>query len=101
MDTVPDVVSGRCAGYGDYGSAGFYPAAAYGFFAILQREQIARTLLILTVPAIATVLVFTHDKDPLIFFIFPALLLVVFQLGFPGAALTVFVIALFSIGLTR
>jgi diguanylate cyclase (GGDEF)-like protein len=71
-----------------------------GFFAILQREQIARTLLILTVPAIATVLVFTHDKDPLIFFIFPALLLAVFQLGFPGAALTVFVIALFSIGLT-
>jgi diguanylate cyclase (GGDEF)-like protein len=71
-----------------------------GFFEVLQGKQLGNTLLLLTVPAIATVLVFTHDKDPLIFFIFPALLLVVFRLGFPGTALAVFVIALISISLT-
>jgi diguanylate cyclase (GGDEF)-like protein len=71
-----------------------------GFFFVLQRSQLMRTLVTLTVPAIATALVFTHDKDPLIFLIFPALLLVVFRLGFPGAVLAVFVIALISIALT-
>jgi len=71
-----------------------------GFFEVLRGKQFANTLLILTVPAIATVLVFTHDKDPLIFFIFPALLLVVFRLGFPGTVLAVFVIAVISISLT-
>jgi diguanylate cyclase (GGDEF)-like protein len=58
------------------------------------------TLLLLTVPAIATTLVFSHSTDPLIFFIFPALLLVVFRLGFPGTALSIFVIALISICFT-
>ena len=52
------------------------------------------------VPAFATALVFSHSKDPLIFFIFPALLLVVFRLGFPGTVLAVFVIALISIWFT-
>ena len=71
-----------------------------GFFFMLQRRQLPRTLLLLTVPAIATALVFTHDTDPLIFFIFPALLLVVFQLGFPGTVLAIFVVAGISIGFT-
>jgi diguanylate cyclase (GGDEF)-like protein len=71
-----------------------------GFFEVLGRKRLLDTLLLLCVPAIATVLVFTHDKDPLIFFIFPALLLVVFRLGFPGAVLAVCVIALISISLT-
>jgi diguanylate cyclase (GGDEF)-like protein len=71
-----------------------------GFLAVLQGKQLLKTLGLLTVPAIATALVFTHGKDPLIFFIFPALLLVVFRLGFPGSVLTVFVIALISISLT-
>jgi diguanylate cyclase (GGDEF)-like protein len=71
-----------------------------GFFEVLRRKQLVDTLLLLTMPAIATVLVFTHDKDPLIFFIFPALLLVVFRLGFPGTVLAVFVIAVISISLT-
>jgi len=71
-----------------------------GFFEVLQGKQLLNTLGLLTIPAIATALVFTHDKDPLIFFIFPALLLVVFQLGFPGSVLTVFVIAVISISLT-
>ena len=71
-----------------------------GFFAVLRRRQLAHTLIMLMVPAIVTVLVFTHDKDPLIFFLYPALLLVVFRLGFPGTILTIFVMAFGSIALT-
>lgn len=71
-----------------------------GFFVMLQRRQLLNTLLLLTVPALATMLVFTHNEDPLIFFIFPALLLVVFRLGFPGTVLSIFVIALISISFT-
>ena len=71
-----------------------------GFFEVLGRKQIVDTLVLLAVPGITTALVFTHDKDPLIFFIFPALLLVVFRLGFPGTVLAVCVIALISISLT-
>jgi diguanylate cyclase (GGDEF)-like protein len=71
-----------------------------GFFFMLQRRQLPKTLLYLTVPAIATVLVFTHNDDPLIFFIFPALLLIVFRLGFPGTVLAIFIVAGISIGFT-
>jgi diguanylate cyclase (GGDEF)-like protein len=71
-----------------------------GFFVMLERRRLMRTLLLLTVPAVATALVFSHSKDPLIFFIFPALLLVVFRLGFPGTVVAVFVIALISICFT-
>lgn len=71
-----------------------------GFFEVLQPSRLIDTLALLAIPAIATALVFTHDKDPLIFFIFPALLLVVYRLGFPGAVLSIFVIALISISLT-
>ncbi len=71
-----------------------------GFFVVLARRQLMNTLILLTVPALATALVFSDNKDPLIFFIFPALLLVVFRLGFPGTVLSVFVIALISICFT-
>lgn len=71
-----------------------------GFFAVLRRGQLAHTLVVLLVPAIMTVLVFTHDRDPLIFFLYPALLLVVFRLGFSGTILTIFVVAFGSIALT-
>jgi diguanylate cyclase (GGDEF)-like protein len=71
-----------------------------GFFSMLERQRLPRTLLLLMIPALATVLVFSHSRDPLIFFIFPALLLVVFRLGFPGTVLAVFVIALISIWFT-
>ncbi|RSL16123.1 diguanylate cyclase (GGDEF)-like protein [Edaphobacter aggregans] len=71
-----------------------------GFFEVLRRGQLAHTLTVLLVPAIVTVLVFTHDKDPLIFFLYPALLLVVFRLGFSGTILTIFVVAFGSIALT-
>jgi diguanylate cyclase (GGDEF)-like protein len=71
-----------------------------GFFIVLERQRLMDTLLLLAVPALATILVFSQDKDPLIFFIFPALLLVVFRLGFPGTVLSIFVIALISICFT-
>jgi len=71
-----------------------------GFFAMLHSRQLPKTLLLVAVPAIATTLVFNHSTDPLIFFIFPPLLLVVFQLGFPGTVLAIFVIACISIGFT-
>ena len=68
-----------------------------GFFSMLHRRQLLRTLLLVTVPAVATAVVFLDSTDPLIFFIFPALLLVVFRLGFPGAVLSIFIIAVISI----
>jgi diguanylate cyclase (GGDEF)-like protein len=71
-----------------------------GFFEMFEHGRLGRTLLLLTVPAVATALVFSYDRDPLIFFIFPALLLVVFRLGFPGTVLSIFVIALISICFT-
>ncbi len=71
-----------------------------GFFAMLERSRLMNTLLLLMVPALATVLVFVQSTDPLIFLIFPALLLVVFRLGFPGTVFAVFVIALISICFT-
>jgi diguanylate cyclase (GGDEF)-like protein len=71
-----------------------------GFFVLLERRRLMDTLSVLMVPALATTLVFSQSKDPLIFFIFPALLLVVFRLGFPGTVLSIFVIALISICFT-
>jgi diguanylate cyclase (GGDEF)-like protein len=70
------------------------------FFSILHPERLANTLLLLLVPAAATLLVFSHNGDPLIFFLFPALMLIVFRLGFPGTVVTIFVVALISIGMT-
>jgi diguanylate cyclase (GGDEF)-like protein len=71
-----------------------------GFFSMLQRGKLPKTLLWLTLPTLVTALVFSHSTDPLTFFIFPALLLVVFRLGFPGTVLAIFVIALISICFT-
>ena len=71
-----------------------------GFFSMLQPGQQRRDLLVLLVPMLTTALVFTHDKDPLIFFIFPAFLLVVLRLGFSGTVFSIFMVALMSIALT-
>jgi len=71
-----------------------------GFFTSLRGRELPRTLLVLLIPAVSTVLVFTHDKDPLIFFLFPALLLVVFRLGFPGTVLTIFLVAFLAVAFT-
>ena len=71
-----------------------------GFFSMLQPGQRRLDLLVLLVPMVAAVLVFTHDKDPLMFFIFPAFLLVVLRLGFSGTVFSIFIVALMSIALT-
>ena len=71
-----------------------------GLFSALRGARLPYTLAILLVPAVSTILVFTHEGDPVIFFLFPALLLVVFRLGFPGTVLTIFLVAGLSIGLT-
>jgi len=71
-----------------------------GFFSMLQPGQPRRDLLVLLVPVLTTLLVFTDDKDPLMFFIFPAFLLVVLRLGFPGTVFSLFAVALMSIALT-
>lgn len=70
------------------------------FFSALSKRRLPGTLLVLLVPALTAVLVFTHAQDPLIFFLYPALLLVVFRLGFPGTVMAVVVVAFLSIGLT-
>lgn len=70
------------------------------FFAILERRHIRHTLLVSCAPILATLLVFTHERDPLIFFLFPAMLLVAFRLGFPGTVLNVLLVTLLAIGLT-
>ncbi|MGI4829363.1 MAG: sensor domain-containing diguanylate cyclase [Janthinobacterium lividum] len=69
-------------------------------FAILQRKTLPRTLLVLSVPLLTTVLVFTHNQDPLLFFLFPALLLVAFCLGFPGTVLNILMVMVLAIGFT-
>ena len=70
------------------------------FFAILQRRQLPRTMLVLSVPFLTSVFVFTHSKDPLIFFLFPAFLLVAFRLGFPGTVLNILMVMPLAIGFT-
>lgn len=70
------------------------------FFVPLHKRRLPHTLLVLTLPALATILVFSHSADSLMFAIFPALLIVVFRLGFPGTVLAIFVIACTSISLT-
>ena len=71
-----------------------------GFFTILRPRQLPHTLPVLLVAAASTLLVFTHNTDPLLFFLTPALLLVVFRLGFSGTVLNIFVVAFLSIALT-
>lgn len=69
-------------------------------FAILHRDHLLRTAAILLVPTLTTIVVFTHNGDPLIFLLFPAFLLVAFRLGYPGTVLNVLVVALLAIGFT-
>jgi diguanylate cyclase (GGDEF)-like protein len=71
-----------------------------GFFSMLQPAQPRRDLLVLLVPVLTTALVFTDSHDPLLFFIFPAFLLVVLRLGFSGTVFSIFAVALMAIALT-
>jgi diguanylate cyclase (GGDEF)-like protein len=70
------------------------------FFSMFDRKHLPHTLLVLVAPAIVTALVFTHREDPLIFFIFPAFLLVAFRLGLPGTVVNILMVTLMAIGFT-
>ncbi len=70
------------------------------FFSMFERKHLPHTLLVLAVSMTVTALVFTHNTDPLIFFIFPAFLLVVFRLGMSGTVVNIFLVTLLAIGLT-
>jgi diguanylate cyclase (GGDEF)-like protein len=70
------------------------------FFSMFQRKRLAHTLLVLSASMLVTALVFTHNADPLIFFIFPVFLLVAFRLGFPGTVVTILLVTLMAIGFT-
>lgn len=70
------------------------------FFSMLQRERLPYTLLALLGPILVSVLVFTHESDPLTFLIFPMLLIVAFRLGQPGTVLTIVLVTLIAIGFT-
>src|SRR6202012_4872015 len=67
---------------------------------MFERGRLRNTLLILSVPVVVTALVFTHSKDPLIFFMFPTFLLVAFRLGLPGTVVDILLVTLMAIGFT-
>ena len=69
-------------------------------YSMLRPRELLRTTLVLLVPLVVVVLVFTHQTDPLIFFLMPALLLVAFRLGYPGTVLAIVLVTLLSIGFT-
>ena len=70
------------------------------FFGILHPRRVWHTLLVLAVPVLTTALTLMDSKDPLLFFLFPALLLVAFRLGYSGTVLNLVVVALLVIGFT-
>ena len=70
------------------------------FLTLLERRNLLKTLLVLTVPAIGALLDFGQTSEVIVLFLIPSLLFVVFRLGFPGAVLGISVAASISIALT-
>jgi diguanylate cyclase (GGDEF)-like protein len=70
------------------------------FFAMFGRKQMAHTILVLSAPVLVTALVFWHSTDPLIFLMFPTLLLVAFRLGFPGTVVNIMLVTWMAIAFT-
>src|SRR3984957_8700773 len=70
------------------------------FFSMFERGRLRNTLLVLSVPVVVAALVFTHSKDPLIFCMFPTLLLVAFRLGLPGTVVDILLVTLMAIAFT-
>ena len=71
------------------------------FFSMFERRRLGNTLLVLSVPVVVTALVFTHSQDPLIFCMFPTLLLVAFRLGLPGTVVDILLVTLMAIAFHR
>ena len=70
------------------------------FFSMFEGRRLAHTLVVLSAPVVVTTLVFTHNQDPLIFFLFPVFLLVAFRLGLPGTVVNILLVTLMAIGFT-
>ena len=70
------------------------------FFSMFHRRTLLHTLAVLSASVLTAVLVFTHDGDPLIFLMFPSLLLVAFRLGYPGTVVNILLTTLISIEFT-
>lgn len=70
------------------------------FFSMFERRRLPHTLLVLAASMTLTAVVFTHNGDPLIFFILPAFLLVAFRLGMPGTVVNILLFTLLAIGFT-
>src|SRR6201987_3656388 len=70
------------------------------FFSMFERRPLLHTLSVLSASVVVTTLVFMYGKDPLIFFIFPAFLLVAFRLGLPGTTVNILLVTLMAIGFT-
>ncbi|MBB6144763.1 diguanylate cyclase (GGDEF)-like protein [Silvibacterium bohemicum] len=70
------------------------------FFSMFDRRHLSHTLLVLSTTVVVAALVFTHSQDPLIFFMFPAFLLVAFRLGLPGTVVNILLVTLMAIGFT-
>ena len=70
------------------------------FFSMFERRHLLHTLSVLSASVVVTTLVFMYGKDPLIFFIFPAFLLVAFRLGLPGTTVNILLVTLMAIGFT-
>ncbi len=70
------------------------------FFSMFERKKLLHTLMVLSYPMIVTAVVFMDSRDPLLFFMFPAFVLVAFRLGLPGTAVNIFLVTLMTIGFT-
>jgi diguanylate cyclase (GGDEF)-like protein len=67
---------------------------------MLDRKELPHTALVFAASMLVTVLVFVDGTDPLVFFLFPAFLLVAFRLGLPGTVVNIFLVTLLAIGFT-
>ena len=63
------------------------------FDPLIKRSQLPRTVSMLLLLAMVTVIVFHQTELPLLFLVFPFMALVVFQLGFPGMTVGLFSVA--------
>ncbi len=62
------------------------------FGPLLKRTALVRTATVLLLLAMATTFVFAQTQLPLLFLVFPFVALVVFQLGFPGMTVGLFIV---------
>jgi diguanylate cyclase (GGDEF)-like protein len=64
---------------------------------LFGRTAITKTLSILILTALVTTAVFVQTTYPLLFVLFPVLMWAIFELGFTGTAITIFIAAIIAI----